>query len=227
MKKIIFTLSILGCLTLTSNAQTHDAEATTPADRRTNTYVFDNLRLGGSGGRLHYNSTSESVFTWNSYVNNLGQYKFWTWQNNAGYMSFTHWNKRFTFGLSQNAGSGAGVDVVWKQVLTFDDVEMVSCVDFNAPRVKVLIHGWCDYVFDPDYKLMSFAELEGFIKTNKHLPDVPSEKELEDEGSIDLGEMQKIHMKKIEELSLYIIQLNKRIEILESKLTNTSNNSSK
>lgn len=79
--------------------------------------------------------------------------------------------------------------------------------------------GWADYVFADDYNLKSLAEVENFIAINKHLPNVPSAKQVNSEG-ISLGEMAKIQQEKIEELMLYIIQQNKRIEALESKISN-------
>jgi len=79
----------------------------------------------------------------------------------------------------------------------------------HTRRVKVCAgNGWCDYVFDKDYKLTSLIDVEKYIKANNHLPDVPSAKEVAN-SEIDLFEMQKIQMKKIEELMLYVIELKK------------------
>lgn len=75
---------------------------------------------------------------------------------------------------------------------------------------------WCDFVFEPEYKLMQLTDLERFIKLNKHLPDIPQAKIVEKEG-LSLKEMNQLMMQKIEELTLYIIELNKRIEELENK----------
>jgi hypothetical protein len=79
------------------------------------------------------------------------------------------------------------------------------------------LNGWCDYVFDKDYKLQSLSELEKYIKQNKHLPDMPTEKQVLENG-IDLGEMNMKLLKKIEDLTLYIIEQNKRIKQLETKI---------
>ncbi len=67
---------------------------------------------------------------------------------------------------------------------------------------------WADYVFEENYDLPKLEEVEQFIKDNKHLPNVPSAKEVADSG-IELGEMTKIQQEKIEELTLYIIEQNK------------------
>lgn len=83
-------------------------------------------------------------------------------------------------------------------------------------KVKVDQSSWPDYVFHKEYKLLSLEEIEKYIKANQHLPEVPSFKEVEKNG-IDLGENQAILLKKIEELTLIIIEQNKRIEKLEKK----------
>jgi hypothetical protein len=78
-----------------------------------------------------------------------------------------------------------------------------------ATEVRVQnIEDWYDCVFDDDYYLSSVRELENYITKNKHLPDVPSEAEVHKEG-INLGEMDAILLKKIEELTLYVIELKK------------------
>lgn len=70
---------------------------------------------------------------------------------------------------------------------------------------------WPDYVFSPIYKLPSLSEVENFIKQHRHLPDVPSAKEVNEKG-LELGDNQAILLKKIEELTLYMIDLQKQIE---------------
>ncbi len=86
-----------------------------------------------------------------------------------------------------------------------------------ATKVKVSQSlAWPDYVFEPDYQLPSLHELEQFIKKNKHLPDVPSAAAVAKDG-IDLGENQAALLKKIEELTLYVIELKKEVEELKKK----------
>jgi hypothetical protein len=81
----------------------------------------------------------------------------------------------------------------------------------RARKVKVDSETWPDYVFEKDYKLLPLDELEIFLIQNKHLPSVPSEQQIKEEG-IDLGEMNVKMMEKIEELTLYLIQQNKELE---------------
>lgn len=80
-----------------------------------------------------------------------------------------------------------------------------------AEKVKVkMLANWPDFVFDANYKLPSLQQLEAFIITNKHLPEIPSAKEMEENGH-DLGEMNKKLLQKVEELTLYLIDLQKQV----------------
>lgn len=76
---------------------------------------------------------------------------------------------------------------------------------------------WPDYVFTNNYKLRSLKDTEAFIAKNKHLPEVPSAKEVKENG-YDMGEMTKILLKKIEELTLHTIAQQKEIEALKAKV---------
>lgn len=88
----------------------------------------------------------------------------------------------------------------------------------RAEEIKVY-NTWADYVFKADYKLPNLKDVETYIKENGHLPNVPSAEEVTEKG-LELGEMSKIQQEKIEELTLYIIAQNKRIEALEQKINN-------
>ena len=112
-----------------------------------------------------------------------------------------------------------------------DDLRIGTQVDPYSGQYKLILDGkmiaeevriqssnaWPDYVFTNDYQLMNLKELEQSINRNHHLPGVPSAKEVESEG-IAVGEMSKIMMEKIEELTLYTIQQQKEIEQLKSLL---------
>lgn len=83
----------------------------------------------------------------------------------------------------------------------------------HAQEVKVTAGAGtgADFVFDDDYDLPGIDEVASFIKSNKHLPDIPSAEEMQNEG-LDLGEMQIKLLQKIEELTLYVIDLKKENE---------------
>lgn len=87
----------------------------------------------------------------------------------------------------------------------------------KAVKIEITSTTWPDFVFNKGYnKLKSLKEVEQYILENGHLPEIPTAKEIETNGA-DIGELLKLQMKKIEELTLYIIEQNKRILALESK----------
>lgn len=91
--------------------------------------------------------------------------------------------------------------------------------NIRAHEIKVETTNWPDYVFKSEYKLPSLAETEQYIQENGHLPDVPKAAEAEANG-VSLGEMNKILLKKIEELTLHLIEKDKRIEDQQRQLKN-------
>ncbi len=79
----------------------------------------------------------------------------------------------------------------------------------------VVESAWADYVFDSGYQLPSLIDVEEFIQQHKHLPNIPSAKEIAEKG-LAVGDVQRKMMEKIEELTLYVIELKKEIEKLKS-----------
>jgi hypothetical protein len=89
--------------------------------------------------------------------------------------------------------------------------------DVFAKKVKVTSTGWADYVFADGYELPSLPEVEAYIKKYRHLPEVPSAREVEENG-LDLGNNQALLLKKIEELTLYAIEQQKQIEQMKKEI---------
>jgi hypothetical protein len=87
----------------------------------------------------------------------------------------------------------------------------------RAKEVKIEATGWSDFVFDKNYDLPKLSEVEKHINEKQHLPGIPSEKEVLENG-ISVGEMQAKLLQKIEELTLYAIELEKEIKTLKEKL---------
>jgi hypothetical protein len=109
-----------------------------------------------------------------------------------------------------SAGNATLTGLVTANQLRVDDL-------LCAKEVKVqLATCWPDYVFAKDYQLLPLSEVEQFINENHHLPNIPSAAEVEANG-IELGEMNAKLLLKVEELTLYIIQMEKRLAELESK----------
>lgn len=82
--------------------------------------------------------------------------------------------------------------------------------------------GWADYVFDQNYKLNTLTQVESFIKENGHLPNTPSAREVEVQG-LSLGEIARIQQEKIEELTLYLINQEKRIHSYSERFKSQQN----
>ena len=80
----------------------------------------------------------------------------------------------------------------------------------HAIEVKVDLDGFADYVFNPTYKLMPLHEVEQYVNINSHLPEMPSAAEVSKNG-LSVGEMQNKLLKKVEELTLYVIEQQKTI----------------
>jgi hypothetical protein len=85
------------------------------------------------------------------------------------------------------------------------------------PANQAFPTAWPDYVFEENYELKNLKQVEAFIQTNGHLPDVPSAKEVNSEG-VELVTMDATLLKKIEELTLYMIEQNKRLKAQEEKI---------
>lgn len=87
----------------------------------------------------------------------------------------------------------------------------------TVKEIEVKPKVWADHVFSDDFNLQGLSQLEDFITANNHLPGVPTAGEVQERG-LNLGEMNAILIQKIEELTLYIIEQEKRISELEEKL---------
>lgn len=128
----------------------------------------------------------------------------------SGYTPLQFWTEnqpRMTINTDGNVGIGTSSPnqkLTVKGTIYGEEIK----VDLSVPGP--------DYVFEDDYKLPSLAETEDYIKENKHLPEVPSAKEMEENG-IKLGEMNMLLLKKVEELTLYVIELERKVKQLEAR----------
>ncbi|WP_165025457.1 hypothetical protein [Dysgonomonas sp. ZJ279] len=124
-------------------------------------------------------------------------------------------------GYVGNNGSGNIIEAKnlwnsWNKIIMGDSKGIIQGkLDVNgtirATEVKIEATGWADFVFDKEYKLPSLTEIENHIETYNRLPDVPSERDVKENG-VDIGSMQILLLQKIEQLTLYIIELNKTVE---------------
>ncbi|MCJ8212047.1 hypothetical protein MUY27_20185 [Mucilaginibacter sp. RS28] len=92
---------------------------------------------------------------------------------------------------------------------TSPDAKLAVKGTIHAQEVKVDINNWGDYVFKPNYNLTKLSDLKTYVDRNHHLPEIPSAQEIETKGA-NLGELVKLQMKKIEELTLYLIEKDRK-----------------
>lgn len=98
-----------------------------------------------------------------------------------------------------------------------DIVGNLAAMQIAVSPTPSLFDAWSDFVFAKDYDLRSLGEVEAFIKSNKHLPDVPSATEVAEKG-LDLFKMDATLLQKVEELTLYLIEQNKKLSEQQLKL---------
>jgi hypothetical protein len=163
-----------------------------------------------------YNSTNTSgdnriVFGWaNHWAAAIGAYK--ETANTTGLKFFTEWGFNVPAERMRITGNGnVGIG-------TASPAEKLSVNGkIRAHEIKVELNNWSDFVFAKDYALPTLQETEKHIKEKGHLPGIPSAAEVEKNG-IELGDMNKKLLQKIEELTLYLIEMKK--ENVEMKAEN-------
>ncbi len=116
---------------------------------------------------------------------------------------------------------GGTIDNTTELVSTPGNYKLYVTGGILTEKIKVALSSdavnWADFVFAKDYKLRSLAEVEAYVKANKHLPEIPSSEEVYRDG-LDLAQMDAKLLMKIEELTLYMIELKKENEKLKSEV---------
>lgn len=140
-----------------------------------------------------------------------GPYSWNFWQTgNYPISFFTNSANRFHIAGNGNIGMGVATNPTGYRLAVAGKI--------IAEELKVQLQGqWPDYVFSKDYQLPTLAEVEKQIKEKGHLVNVPSACEVEANG-FEVGDMARIQQQKIEELTLYIIELNKKLETQDKKI---------
>jgi hypothetical protein len=121
-------------------------------------------------------------------------------------------------GLTDILLSNSGYVGIGTTIAPPSGVKLAVNGKINCKEVEVTLTGWSDFVFNKDYKLRSLDEVSAFVAKNNHLPDVPSESEVLAKGA-NLGQMDAILLQKIEELTLYMIDLKKQNDNLKDQIS--------
>jgi len=134
------------------------------------------------------------------------------WNSTDGLMQFRSGN---TNPLSLHADGKVGINTDYMPGNHSLYVKGTSIAEEN---ILLLQNDWGDFVFEPDYALMPLPELQNYLATHKHLPDFPSADEVAEHG-LHVGETQRLLTIKVEELTLYILQMSKEMEALREEIT--------
>jgi hypothetical protein len=168
--------------------------------------------VGGESTDVELNSGGSGPFRFGTYADTLLVNNQNATNGPYGSIQFiTNGSERMTIGggtLAGNVGIGT----------TNPTHKLAVNGTIKAKEVIVETTGWSDYVFDDDYALQPLAEVEAHIKTNKHLPGIPSAVEIAEQG-VSVGDMQARLLAKIEELTLHVIAQEKLLKAQASQLT--------
>lgn len=167
---------------------------------------------------LNVSSAYDEVMT---YQTTDDSWLYTAWKNKSGeriaYTGLDRNLQNFIFGVEKTAnrfsfmGGGVGINTLNPQ----PGYQLAVNGNIKAKEIKVETN-WADFVFEDTYKLPTLKEVEQQIEEKGHLKDIPSAKEVEENG-INLGEMNSKLLQKIEELTLYVIQQQKEIELLKQE----------
>ncbi len=120
----------------------------------------------------------------------------------------------------RNGRVGIGGNTVFNFGSTESEYNLLVKGGIKSEKFKVELPssgGWADYIFQKEYKLLPLRQLDSYIKLHHHLPNFPSEKDIKAAGGYEMSDIIKRQQESIEELHLYIIDLEKRINQLENK----------
>lgn len=170
--------------------------------------------VGSSIALFEYDSYNAFIRIKNTATGSVGDHS----GCNAGIeLAHAKSNKNFTISNDKDGGERKIAFIYWNNGAQSSLFEVRKDYVWTKKICVSPTAGTCpDYVFEEDYDLKSLDEVETFVKANKHLPNIPSAKEIDAKGTIDLQEMTYKLLEKVEELTLYSIQLKKEIEVLKA-----------
>lgn len=179
---------------------------TTPSLKINSTSVEANNRFYVKKSNANFLIDADASDFWVGTTTNHGMYL--GTNNSANFYIDT--NRKVYIGLSKEVRSKIRAELKNKYFLFVNDG--ILSEDFAIAPVS----SWADFVFHENYKLRPISEVENFIKANKHLPEVPSAKEVAENG-YSQHDVNKALLQKIEELTLYIIEQQKQIDKLQNE----------
>lgn len=181
---------------------------------------------GGAGG-LKVINTNEVYPTWGLVISQEDNLTGSINSNGRDLQIQPGWDKTLILGSNEMQANGGKVIFPGGNVgigTATPDAKLAVKGTIHTNEVKVDLNGAVapDYVFEKDYHLISLEETKAYIDANKHLPEVPSAKEMEKNG-VQLGEMNLLLLKKVEELTLHLIEQQKTNQDQARKITELEN----
>lgn len=231
--KISFTLLFVNLLFLTNNLNAQ----VTVNNGWGKTHTWQDGTFNANWGSIIYRNGPIGIGTNNDYnasmltVRSRSAQGFNNQQYNYNLVSEVKDNTERALAVKRGSGVTFRVDGDGRTYIGFDRPNTYSnrlkymlWVDgaITCTKVKVQLTSasdWADYVFDKDYQLMPIKEIDQFVNQNHHLPNMPSAQELVDNEGVELLEITTKQQEKIEELFLYVIQLNKENDALKVRLS--------
>ena len=216
--KTFNSIVLLLAVHLFLNGQTHTTDVTinNASDSKTILNIESEFQSG-----INITTTSTTSANYINFKNGTG--KFWQLtgprepENPANFSIYFNdgsYHRYFMITNSGNVGIGTNNTEGYK-------LAVAGSVIAESVKIKLQAE-WPDYVFSSGYKLPSLMETEKFIQQNGHLPGMPDAAEIQQEG-VDLGEMNARLLQKLEEQTLYIIEMNKQLVELKKQLEEIKN----
>ncbi len=145
-----------------------------------------------------------------------------TSDNTMNALKIVNWNNQALFIVRNDGYISFGPEIYDIALPPEFDRRLSVDGQIVAKDIIVTLSDWSDFVFEDGYNLQSLEEVEQFIKDNKHLPKIPSAMDVESNG-INVGDMQAKLLQKIEELTLYMIQMKKENDELKNRINKLEN----
>jgi hypothetical protein len=176
--------------------------------------------INATGTRIAQRITKRSIYPLN-YTGAVNEFNTQLFVNRkfikalSVFNTVTNTNGDETFVVFGDGRTAIGV----QKITTGPHTDAMLTVDGKilAKSCYVTLNNWADYVFESNYKLLPLNQVEAYYKQNKHLPELPSEKEVLENG-VNIAEMNKLLLKKVEELTLYLVEQQKDIDKLKAKI---------
>jgi hypothetical protein len=193
-------------------------------------------RINCAGNMKAFTSTGKWTLGWGALLGSNMEFYSATHASTPGVLSFSFGGGSGLGSVQFRQSNGAGAYINCLYIGSTGNVGIgtitptsklavngsLACTDISAngkittKEVEVTLSAFPDYVFDAEYQLSPLSEVEKFIKENKHLKGIPTAKEVVNNG-LSLGDMNVKLMEKVEELTLYVIELQKQVDALKNK----------